>query len=365
MNVFFDFEHNPLQFSHPVSIIICDEPSGLPKAFEEIERVLAKKLYVAGFLSYEAGYCFEECLGKTKKYDFPLLMMGVYESPVACRLQPEKSGKFKVSEFCLNVSRNTYAEHIDIIRSAIAQGDVYQITYCVKFNFNFQGDPLALYSKLFRCQPVPYPAFIQADRFTIISLSPERFFKKNSGQILTEPMKGTWPRGGNIFTDLARRFRFWGDEKNRAENLMICDLLRNDVGRVARTIRVPKLFTVAQYKTLYQMTSTVTGKLSPDIPVYQLFAALFQSGSVTGAPKIRAMEIIRGLENEERKIYTGAIGYISPSKDMYFNIPIRTLLISGASGEMGVGGGIVWDSTAEGEWNEGLLKARFLTDISS
>ncbi|MDD2702397.1 MAG: chorismate-binding protein, partial [Candidatus Omnitrophica bacterium] len=160
------------------------------------------------------------------------------------------------------------------------------------------------------------------------------------------------------------RFRFSSDEKNKAENIMITDLLRHDIGKIGNVVRVPKVFTVTGYNTLYQMTSTVTGKVRRDIALYDLFAALFPSGSVTGAPKIRAMEIIKELESEERKIYTGAIGYISPDRDMYFNIPVRTLLINGQSGEMGIGGGIVWDSTVEGEWNEGMLKARFLTDIA-
>jgi para-aminobenzoate synthetase/4-amino-4-deoxychorismate lyase len=144
---------------------------------------------------------------------------------------------------------------------------------------------------------------------------------------------------------------------------MIADLLRNDLGRLALDIKAPRLFEVARYKTLCQMTSTVTAKIDREISIYRLFASLFPSGSVSGAPKIRAMQIIRELEKEERKIYTGAIGYITPEKDMFFNIPIRTLLIQGNSGQMGIGGGIVWDSTSDGEWNEGLLKAKFLTDL--
>ncbi len=364
MDVFLNFEHNPLQFSRPASLISCYESAYLVKAFAEIEKALENGFYVAGFLSYEAGYCFEERLEKKNRYDFPLLMMGVYQQPVSRRPSLGKSGGFKVDDFRLNVTRETYGSHIDIIRGHIERGDVYQITYCVKFHFNFSGDHLALYGELLRRQPVPYPAYIKADKFTIISLSPERFIKKKSDYMLTEPMKGTWPRGSNLVSDLAGRFCFWKDVKNRAENLMICDLLRNDAGRIGKSIRVPKLFTVAQYKTLYQMTSTVTAQVSSRIGIYKLFSALFPSGSVTGAPKIRAMEIIHGLEIEERKIYTGAIGYISPDRDLYFNIPIRTILVSGESAEMGVGGGIVWDSTAQGEWEEGLLKARFLTGLS-
>ena len=150
------------------------------------------------------------------------------------------------------------------------------------------------------------------------------------------------------------------DPKNRAENIMICDLLRNDVGRIGNNVRAPKLFEVAKYKTLCQMTSTVTGNIDKNISIHKLFKALHPSGSVTGAPKIRAMEIIKELENYERNIYTGAIGYITPDKDMFFNVPIRTLLVRNDLGKMGVGGGIVWDSTPQGEYDEMMLKAKFL-----
>lgn len=364
MDVLLDFERHPLQFSRPVAVISCYEPLQLFSAFSKIEQALKNNFYVAGFISYEAGYCFEERLCQAKKYGFPLLMMGVYERPVYRRPETRKAKKFLVDDFRLNLNRRTYSGHIGIIRDHIALGDVYQITYCLKFRFNFSGEPLALYFELLRKQPVPYSAYISTDEFKIISLSPERFIKKQSGHLLSEPMKGTWPRADNLFADLAGRFRLWSDEKNRAENLMICDLLRNDLGRIGHKVRAPKIFTVAQYRTLFQMTSTVTSQVRKDILIFELFRALFPSGSVTGVPKIRAMEIIRGLECEERKIYTGAIGYIAPNKNLYFNIPIRTILVNAKQAEMGVGGGIVWDSTAQDEWDEGLLKAKFLTDLS-
>jgi para-aminobenzoate synthetase/4-amino-4-deoxychorismate lyase len=212
---------------------------------------------------------------------------------------------------------------------------------------------------------VPYPAYIETQDFNILSLSPELFIKKDSTHIVTKPMKGTWPRGPGAFLDLISPLCLKYDLKNRAENVMIADLLRNDLGRLCLNIKAPRLFEVARYKTLCQMTSTVTAKIDRDISIYKLFSSLFPSGSVTGTPKIRAMEIINQLEKEERKIYTGAIGYISPAKDMFFNIPIRTLLIQGNCGQMGIGGGIVWDSTPAGEWSEGLLKAKFLTDLAT
>ncbi|MEI6863509.1 MAG: chorismate-binding protein, partial [Candidatus Omnitrophota bacterium] len=218
-----------------------------------------------------------------------------------------------------------------------------------------------LYHALFNDQPVPYPAYIDAGKFKILSLSPEKFLHKTGTHIITKPMKGTWQRGSGIVRDILERIRFQYDHKNRAENIMIADLLRNDLGRIGTSIRAPTLFEIASYKTLFQMTSTVTGKVKKDIPLYDLFGAIFPSGSVTGAPRMRAMQIIRNLENEDRKIYTGAIGYITPERDMFFNIPIRTILLEKGRAEMGIGGGIVWDSTPEGEWNEGLLKAKFIT----
>ena len=365
MQVYTQFEKKPLLFSRPEFIISCFDPSAFVSCFQEMELAVSQGYYLAGFFSYEAGYCFEEKLRQHKLYDFPLVYLGAYKKPEEHGIQPAGGGlENHLENLRLNISQKDYALNIGAIRDYIAQGDVYQITYCIKLLFEFRGDPLALYSQLFKEQPVPYPAFIQTEKFNILSLSPEMFLKKNSTQIVTKPMKGTWPRGNGILADLIAPLRLKYDSKNRAENVMIADLLRNDLGRVGAEIKAPTLFEVARYKTLCQMTSTVKAKMDKYISLYQLFGAIFPSGSVTGAPKIRAMGIIHELEKEERKIYTGAIGYITPDKDMFFNIPIRTLLIQGGQGEMGIGGGIVWDSTASGEWNEGLLKARFFSDLS-
>jgi para-aminobenzoate synthetase/4-amino-4-deoxychorismate lyase len=366
MRVLIQFEKKPLLFREPKSIISCSSPAAFSSCFQEIERALAGGYYVAGFLSYEAGYCFEERLVEDKTYAFPLLYMGVYEAPLRNSLDLKKySLRSRVQDLRLNIAQDKYFSHIRAIRDYIAKGDVYQITYCIKVLCRFRGEPFSLYAQLLKGQPVPYPAYIETDGFHILSCSPEMFIKKLSRHTATKPMKGTWPRAGNPASDFLARFRFQYDEKNRAENVMIADLLRNDLGRIGCGIRTPRLYEVSRYRTLFQMTSTVTGRVDKDISVYKLFASLFPSGSVTGAPKIRAMEIIRGLEDEERKIYTGAIGYIAPNKDLFFNIPIRTLLIQGETGEMGIGGGIVWDSTPQGEWDEGLLKAKFLTEMSS
>jgi len=342
-------------------MIRCHRSQELESAFEEIEYWLAQGFYVAGFVSYEAGYCFEKCFSPKEFYDFPLLCLGVYHAPQAPpSLGPSKEVALKHIRFSCTFAQ--YAKHIQRIREHIARGDVYQITYCLKLFCDLCGDAQSLYRQLLASQPVPYAAYLENEEWRMLSLSPERFFKKQGNFLLTEPMKGTWPRGKNIFSDMHARLHLKYDTKNRAENVMIADLLRNDLGRIASHIRAPKLFTVAGYNTLFQMTSTVTGVAIKDLSVRDIFSALFPSGSVTGAPKIRAMQIIQELEPFERKIYTGAIGYITPKKDCYFNIPIRTLLVEGGKVEMGIGGGIVWDSTPQGEWNEGMLKARFLTE---
>ncbi len=362
MEISIQFGKRPLLFRDPIKIISCNSHKYFVSAFEDIEESLDDGHYAAGFFSYEAGYSFEERLLEDKDRDFPLVYIGIYDKPSRdkiSRFREKRSGE--LTDLRLNIAKELYSSHIETIRKHIEKGDVYQITYCIKLLFKYAGDPMGLYHSLLRDQPVPYPAYIDAGRFKILSLSPEKFLYKTGTHVTTKPMKGTWQRGSNFARDIIERTRFQYDMKNRAENIMIADLLRNDLGRIGTGIKAPTLFEIAAYKTLYQMTSTVTGEVPKGISVYELFKALFPSGSVTGAPKLRSMQVIKSLEREERKIYTGAIGYITPDRDMFFNIPIRTILLEEERGEMGIGGGIVWDSTPEGEWNEGLLKAKFVT----
>ena len=322
--------------------------------------------FLAGFFSYEAGCAFEERLLNNKVYDFPLIYFGVYDSFTTKRRTPpnELGGIPRISMRGSNISFSGYTSSIDTIRSHIESGNTYQITYCLKYNFRFDGDPFILYRQLKKAQPVPYPAFIKTRDFSILSLSPEMFLKKSKDKMTVKPMKGTWMRGKNLWDDIWAKRRLHLDPKNRAENVMIADLLRNDLGKISESgsVATPKLFEVARYRTVCQMTSTVQSVIDPAIKLFDLFKAIYPSGSVTGAPKLRAMQIIRELEKEDRRIYTGAIGYITPRRDMFFNVPIRTLLIRNGRGEMGVGGGIVWDSTPEGEWEECRIKAEFLVN---
>ena len=266
MKILIQFEKKPVLFQKPESIISCNSLWLVSGCFKDIESALKDGYYVAGFLSYEAGYCFEERLLENKIYDFPLIHMGVYKAPLRSNISiKSQSGQNRLKNVRINISQDSYSSNIHAIRGYIAKGDVYQVTYCIKLLFDFHGDPFSFYAELLAEQPVPYPAYIETDQFNILSLSPEMFLKKESASIVTKPMKGTWPRGNNMISDLIAPFQLKYDKKNRAENVMIADLLRNDLGRVGMNIRAPKLFEVAKYATLCQMTSTVTGSVDKHI----------------------------------------------------------------------------------------------------
>lgn len=361
MEIYIGFEGQHRTFQEPVEELRAFQQSEVPSVFAAAERALKAGRYVAGFLSYEAGYAFEEVFASMPPCGFPLIYFGVFE-----RMEHDRSARsaahregFRLQR-TLKVPPDRYTANIQTIREYIRNGDVYQITYCVKNELQCVGDSKRVFHELLRRQPVPYPARVKTSEFDILSLSPELFFCKRGTHVVTKPMKGTWKRGRTFLTDWINRRRLHFDEKNRAENVMIADLLRNDLGRIGNTVRVPKLFEVASYTTLHQMTSTVTAEVPAQISAYEMFKALFPSGSVTGAPKIRAMQIIREIEPEPRHIHTGAIGFMTPEREMFFNVAIRTLLLRGDIGEMGVGGGIVWDSTPEGEYAECQIKSDFL-----
>ncbi|MCU0641590.1 MAG: aminodeoxychorismate synthase component I [Candidatus Margulisbacteria bacterium] len=362
LNCEIDFENQRRIFRNPIEQIETNKLSELPACFTRMEEASAKGHYLAGYLTYEAGYGFEPCLIEKNEFDLPVLSFGVYPR---CQVSHQAVRPKRLTiRSDLNHSWPEYHANISRIREYIAAGDTYQITYCVKNKFTYEGAPYELYRSLLDFQPVPYPAYLGHPDYQILSLSPELFFHKRGTRIVTKPMKGTLLRDGSWHNDLFGARWLHRDPKNRAENIMITDLLRNDLGRICRSgsVRTVKLYEVAKYRTVYQMTSTIQGELNDAaLPYYDLFKAIFPSGSVTGAPKIRAMKIIRELEPEERRIYTGAIGFITPEREMFFNVPIRTILLQAGRGEMGVGGGITHYSTPEGEWDECLVKSRFLT----
>ena len=372
-------------FLRPRRVISTSKIDEVSRCFSRLDEALKEGFYVAGFLSYEAGEAFEERLKARRVFDFPLLWFGVYEEPLiydhrqGCfKNSPHKSHAlikkilsaksckqdYSLKNIRANISQNAYLKAIAKIKELIARGLTYQVNYTFKLKFSFSGSSAALYLDLRDKQNVSYSAYIRTRRYSILSFSPELFFRKGANKICTRPMKGTAARGRNLEEDLSISEQLKGCPKNKSENLMIVDLLRNDLGRVSTTgsVRVPRLFNVEKYETLFQMTSDIESRLKRRYSSFDLFSHIFPSGSVTGAPKIKTMEIIRQLEKEPRNVYTGSIGFFSPQNCGTFNVAIRTLLIDNKkkAAEMGVGSGIVYDSAAAGEYAECRLKADFL-----
>ncbi len=291
---------------------------------------------------------------------------------------PEAGGAAGLFDCAASVDHDAYVRAIARIQDWIAAGDTYEVNYTYRLRMTAFGAPVALYRRLRARQPVPYGALIGLpEGGAVLSCSPELFFSHRAGSLVARPMKGTAPASGDPEVDETRAVALAADEKNRAENLMIVDLLRNDLGRLARpgSVRVPALFEVTPYGSVLQMTSTVQAQIPPETGLADCFAALFPCGSITGAPKRRTMEIIDALEPEPRGLYTGAIGWIDAPLgdramgDACFSVAIRTLVLGAAgtdglrAGELGIGSGIVYDSVADDEYAECRLKARFVTAL--
>lgn len=364
-----------LLYTEAERIVAAYTPDQVEGALDEVEAGLARGLHAAGFFAYELGYCLEPKLKHLVPSGgrVPLFWLGLFGAPqpfddagTRAWLESRSAGKAAISGLDLSWTREHYDRAFAKVQDYIAAGDVYQINLTLKYQFAFAGDPVALYAALRRKQRVAYGALIRTgEELDVLSLSPELFFRREGKHMFARPMKGTAARGRTPRED--SRVKTWlaVDEKQRAENLMIVDLLRNDLGRVAKigSVEVTDLFTVETYRSVHQMTSGITAELRSDMGLKDMLRALFPCGSVTGAPKVRAMEIIRELEGEPRGIYTGAIGHIAPSGDAQFNVAIRTVVLADEGGEMGIGSGIVADSKAESEFDECLLKAHFLTKL--
>ncbi len=344
--------------------------------FEEIEAC-KREFTIISLMNYEAGYLFEKGFERfiNGNASVPLMKFLFYKNE-ECRVWDSgeikfasESGKdeYAVENFYLNTDYDEYANAIEKIKEYIRRGDTYQVNYTIKSKFDFTGDAKSLFITLLNSQSTRYSAFINTGEKLIISISPELFFKKNGSTIITRPMKGTMRRGTNYADDENMKNLLTTSEKERAENVMIADLLRNDFGRISKfgTVKAQSLFDVEKYESVFQMVSEIRGELKED-SLKAIFSNIYPCGSITGAPKIRTMEIIKELEKEERGIYTGSIGYIK-GEEALFNVAIRTLVIDKETGktEMGLGGGIVWDSTPESEYNEVILKGKFLSDRKS
>ena len=357
----------------PIEIISVYKKDDLKYAFKFIQKLIDKKYSGYSLINYEAGFLFEERLEKLLlNQDKKLIQFCFFDKNGIKKFKSSKilfeensQNKYSISDFKLNKTKAQYLEDLKKIRKYLKQGDTYQVNYTVKGKFNFSGSCASFFQTLLFNQSAKYSAFINNVEEYIISLSPELFFEQQGKKIRSQPMKGTTLRGFNQFSDELAVTELKNSEKNRAENVMIVDLIRNDLGRICKygSISAPALFDIEKYESLYQMVSTVQGNLRKKIKMKEIIESIFPCGSVTGAPKIRTMEIISEIEKEERNIYTGSIGLINP-KEIKMNVAIRTIKLDKNSGEgvIGLGSGIVWDSDHHKEYEEVLLKSKFLTD---
>lgn len=355
------------RFDGPSQIIRADKAEDVPRALAALDDARAQGAWVAGYASYELGYVLEPRLSgrlpQTRR--LPLMCFGVYGDPAQIDLPNALGG---VTSFEPRWNEARYSKAFRAVHDAIGAGDIYQANLTFPIDLEVQGDSASLYTALTAGQAVGHGALVEQDGLPdLLSRSPELFFRTDeAGRIETRPMKGTQPRSEDMAEDARRRNFLSTDEKNRAENLMIVDLLRNDISRVALpgSVHVPELFKVETYATVHQMVSLVRAQLQVGAGLSDILKALFPCGSITGAPKIRAMEILSDLEPWARDIYCGTIGWAAPDGRSEFNVAIRTLMVEDGAATLNVGGGVVWDSTAPSEYEEALWKARFAHQLS-
>lgn len=346
-------------FEKPIYEITTKKQEEIEEKLKEVDLILKEKLYIAGFITYEAGEKINNLIPKS--LSTPYLWFGVFTKPKITEI-PNIRNTYSISNIYFSMSLDEYIKKIEKIKHYIEEGYTYQVNFTFKAFFDFPGNPFELYLTLREKQKVKYGAFIQLDNLSILSLSPELFFRKHNNTIITKPMKGTIKRGRFLEEDTKLKRYLYSSDKDRAENLMIVDLLRNDLGSISEfgSVEVKKLFEIEKYKTVFQMTSTISSKLKTNITFYEIFKRIFPSGSITGAPKYKTMQIIQEIETTPRNIYTGTIGYITPNHNAQFNVAIRTPIITNNKGEIGIGSGITWYSEEEKEYRECLLKSNFL-----
>jgi para-aminobenzoate synthetase / 4-amino-4-deoxychorismate lyase len=354
-------------FTQPLEIVIAHSLAEVRPALRAVQQAADRGLYAAGYVAYEAAPAFDSALVVTRDAAQPLLWFGIFVAPAA-NTAARAPGEYQLSTWQPSVSRNSYEQHIALVRAALARGDTYQVNYTLRMLARFAGDELAFYQHLQTAQRAQYAAYLNTGRYRILSASPELFFRRQGRKIITRPMKGTVSRGRWGAEDDAQIAWLSASEKNRAENVMIVDLVRNDLGRIAAlgSVHVPRLFDIERYPTVFQMTSTVTARVRPETTLEDIFTALFPCGSVTGAPKVSTMRLISQLESAPRNVYCGAIGLVAPQAEAVFNVAIRTVVIDTHTGTAayGVGGGITWDSTAEEEYTEALAKTALLDECA-
>lgn len=351
-------------FRDPDKILRTAAVGAVAPLFAELEAWLAGGGYAAGYVGYEAGRAFEPLLEQFAPGDDPAAAFGLYRHPPLPIEPPAAEHAGFIAGFTPELTEAEYVSCVERIRAAIRAGELYQANFTFRAFAEKTTDPEALFLQLLARHPAPYAAFVRFDETPVLSLSPELFFETDAaGRIFGSPMKGTARRQPEAEADRAAAEHLRRDPKNRAENLMIVDMVRNDFGRVCRpdSITVDPLFRVDTYRTVHQMISTVHGRLRPDWTFFELFGATFPPASITGAPKISAVAHIHATEKSPRRLYTGCIGCLFPNRSSCFNVAIRTLLCRPNHTELGIGGGITYDSDPHDEWREALLKSTFAT----
>lgn len=358
--------------------IICFDPAKVAATFAEIESWRKRGYWLVGFFAYELGYALDNSIDSSFVFsqEAPLIHFMAFEkhcmlnssqvNDLLQTLAAKENNQAYIVNKELGIDFKSYAQHIEKIKKYIVDGYTYQVNFTSEYHFDLCGDPIVLYQKLRDEQRVRFGALLYLNNYKVLSLSPELFFSKKSDYLYAKPMKGTMPRSSCSDIDGANKNFLINDEKSRAENLMIVDLLRNDLSKIAKkaSVEVSNLFEVESYKTVHQMTSTISCHLEPSMTVFDIIKNIFPCGSISGAPKHKTMQIIRELEKRQRGIYTGSIGYITPSNDMCFNVAIRTITIKNNRCALGVGGGIVYDSVAKNEFEELKLKSAFVDKIN-
>lgn len=353
-------------YERPLAIVEARQPGEVTAALRDVEEATACGLFAAGFVAYEAASGLDPAMVTHAARGVPLVWFGLFEGCRTCARLEEVvpvAGAPVPPSWRSALPFGEYAARVQRIKELIAAGDTYQVNLTYRLRAGHDGDPLQLFGALCGRYPPPYAAYMRFGTWALCSLSPELFLRRRGDEIVCRPMKGTMPRGRTTAEDRRMQQALRASAKDRAENVMIVDMVRNDLGRIAPagSVRVSRLFDVEKYPTVWQMTSTVQARTTA--PVHDVFRALFPSASVTGAPKIRTMEIIRDLEDAPRGVYTGAIGFAGPGGRMQFNVAIRTVWLDAAAGsaEYGVGGGVVWDSSVEREHEETVVKAAAVT----
>lgn len=357
----------PTSFQSPHKVLTASRHEEVYPLLQAAEAEALAGHWVALMLSYEAAPAFDRAMKTRPANRLPLCWAAVFTAPSETSSQPVAE-KYQLGPWKPRVSREDFSNAISRIRELIAAGDTYQVNFTFPQVANFVGDAPTWFRNLCRAQGAEYCAYFDLGRYKVLSVSPELFFELEGRKVTTRPMKGTIGRGRWLEEDEQMAERLATSAKDRAENVMIVDLLRNDVGRVAvpGSVKVTRLFDLERYETLWQMTSTIEGTLKSNVDFAELMARLFPCGSITGAPKIRTMEIIRDLEPFPRGVYTGTVGFLRPGGSAVFNVAIRTIVIDSDEGvaTFGVGGGITYDSTAEREYEECLVKSSFLDSKS-